>query len=45
MPRPRKCRKVCRMPVATTFAANSSKEESVILTVDEYECIRLVDYE
>jgi len=45
MPRPRKCRKVCRMPVANTFAANSSKEESVVLTVDEYECIRLVDYE
>ena len=45
MPRPRKCRKVCRMPIADTFVANSAKEEAVVLTVDEYECIRLVDYQ
>lgn len=45
MPRPRKCRKVCRMPVATIFHANGGTEESVILTVDEYECIRLVDHQ
>ena len=45
MPRPKKCRKVCRMPVADTFVANSAKDEAVVLTVDEYECIRLVDYQ
>ena len=45
MPRPKKRRKVCRMPVADTFVANSAKEEEVVLTVDEYECIRLVDYQ
>ena len=45
MPRPKKCRKVCRMPVADTFVANSAKDEAVVLTVDEYECIRLVDHQ
>lgn len=45
MPRPRKCRKVCRLPIADAFIANSENEETVILTVDEYECIRLVDHE
>lgn len=45
MPRPRKCRKVCRMPVADTFVANSPCKDPMILTVDEYECIRLVDYQ
>lgn len=45
MPRPRKCRKVCSMPVADTFKANAETEETVVLTVDEYECIRLVDHQ
>ena len=45
MPRPRKCRKVCRMPVADTFEANSVNKKAIVLTVDEYECIRLVDYQ
>jgi len=45
MPRPKKCRKVCRMPVANRFEANASNNETVVLTVDEYECIRLVDYQ
>lgn len=45
MPRPRKCRKVCRLPIADTFKSNSTHDKSVILTVDEYECIRLVDYQ
>ena len=45
MPIPKKFSKVCRMPVADTFVANSAKEEAVVLTVDEYECIRLVDYQ
>ena len=45
MPRPRKCRKVCRLPVADVFEANGARSETVVLTVDEYECIRLVDYQ
>ena len=45
MPRPRKCRKECKMPVADTFVSNSAKVEAVVLTVDEYECNRLVDYQ
>lgn len=46
MPRPRKCRKVCHMPVANVFEANCrAGDGAVVLTVDEYECIRLVDYQ
>ena len=46
MPRPRKCRKVCKLPPVCHFAANGcDNEECVILTVDEYESIRLVDYQ
>lgn len=45
MPRPRKCRKVCRMPIANTFTANNQADKDIILTVDEYECIRLVDHQ
>ena len=44
MPRPKKCRKVCRMPIADVFAPNAPGEETIVLTVDEYECIRLLDY-
>ena len=47
MPRPRKCRRVCRLPVHTDFAPLHGGEgkETVILTVDEYEAIRLIDKE
>lgn len=45
MPRPRKCRKVCRMPVVDRFVANGQPQKDVVLTVDEYECIRLVDHQ
>lgn len=48
MPRPRKCRKVCQMPVTRRFApvpASSRSEAAVSLTVDEYETIRLIDKE
>ena len=45
MPRPIKRRKVCQMPVADTFIANTTNSKSVVLTVDEYECLRLVDYQ
>lgn len=45
MPRPRKCRKVCQLPRTREFypAGTRSCETAVILTVDEYEAIRLID--
>lgn len=45
MPRPRKCRKVCCLPDAREFVPTGGKAgaPAVIMTVDEYETIRLVD--
>ncbi len=45
MPRPRKCRKVCRLPDNSGFIPmnQSSQQNTIILTVDEYETIRLID--
>lgn len=46
MPRPRKCRRVCEYPRTLVFApAGSRKKETVNMTVDEYETIRLIDGE
>jgi len=46
MPRPRKCRKVCRMPAHNEFRPyNSMTDKIIVLTVDEYETIRLIDME
>lgn len=47
MSRPKKCRKVCYFPQTLAFAPVENKEEkpAVILTVDEYETIRLIDKE
>lgn len=47
MPRPRKCRKVCHYPETPAFIPvdNSEGKAAVILTVDEYETIRLIDKE
>lgn len=48
MPRPMKCRKVCCLPETTLFGpvdANSIDNEVIIMTVDEYETIRLIDLE
>ena len=48
MPRPRKWRKVCCLPETDRFgplnAANNQKQ-FVIMTVEEYETIRLIDME
>lgn len=47
MPRPRKCRKVCCLPSAMEFAPVDAKAEAeaVVMAVDEYEAIRLIDNE
>ena len=47
MPRPTKCRKVCHYPRTLEFqpAQGGRDREPVILTVDEYETIRLIDKE
>ena len=45
MPRPVKCRKVCHFPNVLEFfpADDTEKKTPIILTVDEYETIRLLD--
>lgn len=45
MPRPKKCRKVCRLPEIREFQPTGKQSNCVILTVDEYETIRLIDKE
>lgn len=47
MPRPRKWRRVCCMPRVDAFGPEGEigQTESVILSVDEYEVIRLIDWE
>ena len=48
MPRPKKWRKVCCMPPSTMFApvdGDFCPESAVVMTVDEYETIRLIDHE
>lgn len=44
MPRPKKCRKVCRLPNSQQFVPQTIESENIItMTVDEYEVIRLID--
>lgn len=47
MPRPRKCRKVCRLPDNDCFMPmnKSGFSEPIVLNVDEYETLRLIDRE
>jgi len=47
MPRPRKYRRVCHFPRSLSFSPTeaSVQQEPVMLTVDEYETIRLIDRE
>lgn len=46
MPRPCKKRRVCKHPDFCEFVATESQsDEVVLLTIDEFECLRLVDYE
>lgn len=47
MPRPRKCRRICRLPQNIAFIPEEggNKKDAVIMTIDEYETIRLIDKE
>lgn len=46
MARPTKCRRVCRYPENLRFSPESGKtSEPVVLTIDEFEVVRLIDRE
>ena len=47
MPRPKKCRRVCSLPQNTTFISlqNQEIENTIYMSIDEYETIRLIDKE
>lgn len=47
VPRPKKGRKVCGLPLSREFlpSADFVRQESVLLAVDEYEAVRLIDYQ
>lgn len=48
MPRPKKWRKVCCMPQVSRFGplnGNALNETYIIMSVDEYETVRLIDLE
>ncbi len=46
MPRPQKCRRICNVPRTDSFRPEKHRGEiPIIMTVDEYEVIRLVDLE
>ena len=45
MARPVKYRKVCRMPLCRKFYGGEMCESVIALTVEEYETLRLIDYQ
>ena len=49
MSRPRKYRRICKLPEVTSFSPTNdfiANDKNIIhLSVDEYEAIRLIDYE
>ena len=46
MPRPPRCRRICDVPQVDKFCPNGGEDvEPILLTLDEYEVIRLVDLE
>lgn len=47
MSRPRKCRKVCCLPAEKEFipVGVCNIQHYIVMTVDEYEAIRLIDYQ
>ena len=45
MPRNAKCRRVCQMPAHDRFSPEQpTGQDTILLTVEEYEAIRLMDY-
>ena len=44
MARPNKCRNICSMPKVTEFVPAGGSESCVVLGVDAFEVIRLLDY-
>ena len=46
MPRPPRCRRVCSLPGLCAFgpADGSKPSETVVMGIDEYEVIRLIDW-
>lgn len=46
MPRPQRCRRICSEPMYKEFSpADKAQHKAVVLTLDEFEVIRLVDLE
>lgn len=48
MPRPQRCRRVNDMPRIKQFnpeTRKNEKKDEIIMTIDEYETIRIIDYE
>ena len=46
MPRPKRCRRICSLPQNDAYNPEiCSDGETILLTLDEYEVIRLVDLE
>ena len=46
MPRPKKCRRVCGIPPCGSFGPDQGGDgEAVLLTLDEFETLRLIDLE
>lgn len=46
MPRPQRCRRICSEPEFDSFQPCENSERGCVeLTLDEYEVLRLVDYE
>lgn len=46
MPRPRKCRTVCGLPSVARFGpVGAESAEMTVMTVEEYETVRLIDLE
>ena len=43
MARPRKCRRICQMPRPTRFLPEDGGAGEICMSLDEFECIRLID--
>ena len=45
MARPRKHKRVCAVPSVNEFNLQKNKNDKIVISVDEYEVLRLVDYQ